>query len=358
MYAFAERFTLDELGLRPALETLIERTQAAHGLAIDATLELDRDGPRLGPDIEIAVYRVIQESLNNAARHADGEHIQVIVLRRFDEVLVTVRDDGRGFDVDRPSTGFGLTGMRERIALVGGRLEISSGPTGTTIAAIVPIGGMNPSVEVMRKGHHDCARRRSSGGPVRAAVVARGRGRLQRGGRGWRRAHHRAPCRGLPPACADPRFEHAWGVESAGHPAPARSRAGHRDRSPDHAERSRLRPRGAAGRALGYVLKEAADGELVQAVRSAAEGRTYLNPELGARLAAEPLSSGGPPDDLSPRETEVLRMIALGHTNSEIASRLYLSVRTVESHRAHIQQKTGRTTRADLVAYAREHNML
>jgi two-component system, NarL family, response regulator NreC len=110
--------------------------------------------------------------------------------------------------------------------------------------------------------------------------------------------------------------------------------------------------------ALGYVLKEAADGELVQAVRSAAEGRTYLNPELGARLAAEPLSSGGPPDDLSPRETEVLRMIALGHTNSEIASRLYLSVRTVESHRAHIQQKTGRTTRADLVAYAREHNML
>ncbi len=109
--------------------------------------------------------------------------------------------------------------------------------------------------------------------------------------------------------------------------------------------------------ALGYVLKEAADGELVQAVRSAAEGRTYLNPELGARLAAEPLAAGGPPDDLSPRETEVLRMIALGHTNSEIASRLYLSVRTVESHRAHIQQKTGRTTRADLVAYAREHGI-
>jgi two-component system response regulator NreC len=110
--------------------------------------------------------------------------------------------------------------------------------------------------------------------------------------------------------------------------------------------------------ALGYVLKEAADGELVQAVRSAAAGRTYLNPELGARLAAEPSSPDGPPDDLSSREIEVLGLIALGHTNSEIASRLYLSVRTVESHRAHIQQKTGRTTRADLVAYAREHNLL
>ncbi len=110
--------------------------------------------------------------------------------------------------------------------------------------------------------------------------------------------------------------------------------------------------------AIGYVLKEAADDELVQAVRLAAAGRTYLNPELGARLAAEPPIASGPPDDLSAREIEVLRLIALGHTNGEIASRLYLSVRTVESHRAHLQQKTRRTSRADLVAYAREHGLL
>ncbi|MGA2926423.1 MAG: response regulator transcription factor [Solirubrobacteraceae bacterium] len=110
--------------------------------------------------------------------------------------------------------------------------------------------------------------------------------------------------------------------------------------------------------AIGYVLKEAADTELVQAVRLAADGRTYLNPELGARLAAEPPTPSGPPDDLSARELEVLKLIALGHTNGEIASTLYLSVRTVESHRAHIQQKTRRTTRADLVAYAREHHLL
>ncbi len=110
--------------------------------------------------------------------------------------------------------------------------------------------------------------------------------------------------------------------------------------------------------AIGYVLKEAADSELVQAVRLAAAGRTYLNPELGARLAAEPPTPSGPPDDLSARELEVLKLIALGHTNGEIAQTLYLSVRTVESHRAHIQQKTGRTTRADLVAYARDHDIL
>ena len=103
--------------------------------------------------------------------------------------------------------------------------------------------------------------------------------------------------------------------------------------------------------AAGYVLKDAADSELIAAVESAAEGRTYLNPELGARLASAPAeSAGGAPDSLSPRETEVLRLIALGHTNGEIADSLVLSVRTVESHRAHIQQKTSRTTRAELVA--------
>jgi len=102
--------------------------------------------------------------------------------------------------------------------------------------------------------------------------------------------------------------------------------------------------------AIGYVLKEAADDELVQAVRHAAAGESYLNPKLGARMAAEP--APGPPDDLSERELEVLRLIALGHTNAEIAEQLYLSVRTVETHRAHIQQKLGLSSRAELVGYA------
>jgi two-component system, NarL family, response regulator NreC len=110
--------------------------------------------------------------------------------------------------------------------------------------------------------------------------------------------------------------------------------------------------------ATGFVLKEAAEAELIQAVRLAAAGRTYLNPELGAKLAAQAPPETGPPDDLSARELEVLKLIALGHTNAEIAAQLYLSVRTVESHRAHIQQKTLRGSRAELVAYAREHGLL
>ena len=111
----------------------------------------------------------------------------------------------------------------------------------------------------------------------------------------------------------------------------------------------------AAG-ALGYVLKEAADDELVEAVRRAAAGKRYLNPRLGARIAAEP--PPGPPDNLSEREVEVLRLIALGHTNAEIGEQLYLSVRTVETHRSHIQQKLRRAARADLVGYALDRGLI
>ena len=108
--------------------------------------------------------------------------------------------------------------------------------------------------------------------------------------------------------------------------------------------------------ALGYVLKEAADSELVDAVRTAASGDTYLHPRLGARLAAEPERSAL--DGLTEREREVLKLIALGHTNSEIADQLYLSVRTVESHRAHIQQKLRLATRAELVRYALDNGLI
>jgi two-component system response regulator NreC len=108
--------------------------------------------------------------------------------------------------------------------------------------------------------------------------------------------------------------------------------------------------------ALGYVLKEAAEAELVEAIRRAAAGDSYLNPRLGARVAAAP--PPGPPDGLSEREVDVLRLIALGHTNTEIAEQLYLSVRTVETHRAHIQQKLRLGSRSELVRYALDHGLV
>jgi two-component system, NarL family, response regulator NreC len=107
--------------------------------------------------------------------------------------------------------------------------------------------------------------------------------------------------------------------------------------------------------AKGYVVKHSAGRELIEAIREALAGRTYINPHLGARVAAEP---EGPPSGLTPREAEVLSLIAQGYTNPEIAERLVVSVRTVETHRSAIHRKVGTTNRAELVRYAREHGLL
>ena len=115
----------------------------------------------------------------------------------------------------------------------------------------------------------------------------------------------------------------------------------------------------AAG-ASGYVLKEAADTEVVDAIREVARGGRYVHPELGARLVAAEAEERRRAEEnpLSEREREVLRLLALGHTNQEIAKKLYISVRTAETHRAHIMQKLRLATRAELVRYALAQGML
>jgi two-component system, NarL family, response regulator NreC len=115
----------------------------------------------------------------------------------------------------------------------------------------------------------------------------------------------------------------------------------------------------AAG-ASGYVLKEAVDEEVVSAVREIASGGRYVHPALGARMIAAEAEerAAAEADPLSDREREILRLLALGHTNQEIARQLYISVRTAESHRAHIMQKLRFSTRAELVRYALSHGLL
>lgn len=108
--------------------------------------------------------------------------------------------------------------------------------------------------------------------------------------------------------------------------------------------------------AVGFVLMDRADSELPAAVRSAAQGREYISPHVVAGLDALRRAVGG--DGLSPRETEILRLIALGHTSAEIAGRLHLSRRTVETHRAGLYRKLGLTTRAELVRYALQRRLL
>lgn len=113
--------------------------------------------------------------------------------------------------------------------------------------------------------------------------------------------------------------------------------------------------------AAGYLVKEAADVEMVQAIRQVADGKQYVHPSLGAALLAPDAATArpaGPGGELSEREVEVLGLIANGLTNAEIAERLYVSVRTVETHRAHIHQKLNVRTRAEIVRVAREAGIL
>ncbi len=132
---------LDELGLRPALHALAERSSMIHG--IDVTMTIDGaqgapGAPRLDPELEIVVYRVVQEALTNAARHAHPERVGVVLSQLNGELTLTVADDGRGFDPANPSGGFGLAGMRERVALVGGRFQLESSDSGTTVRVALP----------------------------------------------------------------------------------------------------------------------------------------------------------------------------------------------------------------------------
>jgi signal transduction histidine kinase len=134
---------LDELGLEAALTTLVERVRRQSGLEIDLQIDLafERgDSPaRHLMDIESAGYRLAQEALTNIIKHADAGHVEIRVTDRDDCLEIVLRDNGNGFDRERPSAGFGLLGMRERIALVHGKLEIESAPgAGTTVRARIP----------------------------------------------------------------------------------------------------------------------------------------------------------------------------------------------------------------------------
>jgi signal transduction histidine kinase len=135
---------LDDLGLGPAIETLAKRQAAIGGFTVEVDVELESER-RLDHDTETAIYRIVQEALTNAVKHAGPEEVSLRVKQLSDRVQVAVEDDGRGFDPDAVQAGFGLTGMRERALLAGGRLDISPAPrTGTQVRLTAPVSGRHP----------------------------------------------------------------------------------------------------------------------------------------------------------------------------------------------------------------------
>jgi signal transduction histidine kinase len=130
---------LDDLGLGPAIESLAKRQAAIGGFAVDLDVELESER-RLDRDTETAIYRIVQEALSNAVKHAHASEVSLSVHQLSDRVEVAVEDDGRGFDPDGVAAGFGLTGMRERALLAGGRLSVSSAHgAATRVAAVLPL---------------------------------------------------------------------------------------------------------------------------------------------------------------------------------------------------------------------------
>jgi signal transduction histidine kinase len=142
---------LDELGIKAAIEALAERT-ARHDVEIDVNVELAYEHTqhtRLTGELETAVYRIIQEALTNAIKHGHAKRAVVEVREQGSTVHLSVRDDGRGFDTQARSDGFGLLGMRERTTLLGGELRVTSAPaSGTTISAALPIERRDGAVPV------------------------------------------------------------------------------------------------------------------------------------------------------------------------------------------------------------------
>ena len=130
---------LDDLGLGPAIESLAKRQAAIGGFAVDVAVDLESER-RLAPDTETAIYRIVQEALSNAVKHAAAEHVGLRVRQLSDRVQLVVDDNGRGFDPGGVRNGFGLTGMRERALLAGGRLWVNSADGGpTSVTAVLPL---------------------------------------------------------------------------------------------------------------------------------------------------------------------------------------------------------------------------
>jgi signal transduction histidine kinase len=131
---------LDELGTKPAIESLIARFHRQTDLDVDFAYENDDAEFRHVSEVESTVYRLVQEALNNVTKHAGAKRVEVRVSDLDDEITLSVRDDGRGFDPQAATAGFGLLGMRERLALVGGALELESAPgSGTVLRAAIPV---------------------------------------------------------------------------------------------------------------------------------------------------------------------------------------------------------------------------
>lgn len=343
---------LDDLGLGEAIRELVNDASAT----LPVSLTCDELPRRIDPAVETVIYRVVQQALNNSIQHAAARQVRVWLSYRNQTVTAVVEDNGRGFDEDKlPSHSHGLTGMRDRASAVGGRLTIAATPgSGVRVRLDVHLDD-DPDVDegtttVLIAGCHPILREGlkrmlETQEGLEVTAEADDRGQLVR----RVRAHHPSA------VVLDPDgWPNGTIVDGVADVKAVSRHTGVVVLTSEENPRV-MRDLLEAG-ADAYLLKDADLTELTEGIRRAARGASYVQPALGARLAR--LEDDDPMAALSDRELEVLRLLALGHTNQEIAGKLYLSVRTVEAHRTHINQKLGISSRADLVRCALQGGLL
>ena len=301
------------------------------------------------------LFRVVQESLTNVARHSGATQRQRRGRARMRaRVRLVVEDDGRGFDPSAPTIRFGLAGIRERVEMLGGQLRIESSPGGGTAVVVdLEIAWREPSpIRILLVDDH--------------AVLPRGAAAAA-GARGGASSPSARPATAEDAMRSLPRLQPD--VVGDRHRDARHGRARGRRRSsasglPDarilflsmHDQARDVRAAFDAGRRR--LPAQVGRGRGPRARRPGGGGRRAVRASVARRGARGARVGDGPLGELTAREREVLRLLALGHTNQEIAESLIVSVRTVESHRAHVMTKLRVTTRAGLVRAALDAGLL
>jgi DNA-binding NarL/FixJ family response regulator/anti-sigma regulatory factor (Ser/Thr protein kinase) len=381
---------LDDLGLLPALSQLFERYTGRTQVRVDFRRK-GLDG-RLAPALETAVYRIVQEALTNVARHTSVTEATVQLRVDQETLSIEVADRGQGFDLERvllSAPAAGLSGMQERAAALGGRLVIESSPgQGTRLAAELPLqpaavetGDPSPlavpaaasaPLHIERLAHPPGAR----SGDI-TIVLAEGHDLVRAGLRslletepgflvvgetGLGRQAVELVERYQPDVLVlDFNIPGASALDITRQLVRQSPRT-HTLVLSNYTDQPYIIETIRSG-AAGYALKETSADDLLQAVNEVAGGRRYLSPRLAERAVDYfvGVEQGGADDvfgTLTNREREVLHLVLDGLKNAEVAERLSISPRTVETHRANMMRKLGLRTQADLIRLALEHGLI
>ncbi len=341
---------LEDAHLPEAITGLSERWSAASGIAVG--LETTGDPRPMLADVEVALFRVAQEALNNVAKHARASRVGLTLSYMDDVVLLDVRDDGVGFDLGEVAGGFGLSSMRQRLLRVAGNLAIESssrrGHRGERERPRPP-GRRRSMIRLLIVDDHPIVRDGLRG--VFAAEPD-----LTVVGEAADGAEAVECAAGADVVLMDLRMPGMGGVEAI-----TRLRETY-----PHVRvlvlttfdtDSDVLPAIEAG-ATGYLLKDAPREELLRAVRSAHRGESVLSPAVAGRLMGRVRKPAAGTGVLSKREREVLALVADGTTNREAARRLFVSEATIKTHLLHIYDKLGVRDRAAAVGEAYKRGLL